>query len=123
MAHIADLVAGSQDTIKVRCVDQQYDFANKTFSIVPIDLDLYSVVRLRYSINGETPVEKVMVADTDQVTNRGFASYRFGAADLTWVANKNEVEMVAEVELEDGATAVNITPDTVSFKLRKQVGA
>jgi hypothetical protein len=123
MSHIANLVEGSEDLLRVRVVDVQLDLDTGDETAVPIDLTGYNAVRLRYIINGETPATlKTMTKDADQVTNTGFAEYRFSTSDLTWTGTDDSVLVDAEIELEDGAAIVTISPDPLQFTIRRKVG-
>lgn len=104
---IDTIVVGSQDLIKVRCVDAYVD--QKTGQFVEAARDLSSdTVELEFALDSGTGTfgsytSTVMTKDADQVTNKGYAQYRWGVSDLT----AGNVKM--RVKITDNSTFVHFS--------------
>lgn len=114
---IDTIVVGSQDLLKVRCVDAYVD--QQTGQFVEAARDLSSdTVQLMYATDGGTGIygaytTTAMTPDPDQSSNKGYAQRRWGVADLTAGAVKMRIKIT------DNQTFVHLS-DAIFAKAEAQ---
>jgi hypothetical protein len=72
---------------------------------------------------GTDTIEKTLVADADQVVNKGLARLTWAAADLVVPTGKDEQIYYLEFVLDEGGGAVETSPDLERILVRNPLPA